>query len=543
MATVPTNQMERELRKLYLQWLAGLSRQSDVGAYIDQFEKDSVLLISRLGGQAASLGALADFPVPKTLALSPVAGVVYNEMKQAAISASITAGLNSREAARAMLNAGLDKSYKRLERLARTETVSAYWKNQWDSTADLPLLVMVWGSEESKRTCDFCLSRDGLVVEDSNIRDHPNGRCTLIPTLRSAVKYKGTLQADGSVTQDPRWAAKTKEVMNPVVDPLIKPPAKIVQPATKTQVLTDAQKLANARTMYGTGSKEYQTALAKWGKPAAKTPVKALAKTGNPRADAINLIVQRQNVSLAEAVRIYNAGKAPAVKKAAVTVKKATTVPLKNSIKTSSKTAPATPRIDKLKKLSVTPRNLTKTVENGAANPNNARWARRRGVALTEAQAAALRDYQINCTRVSATVEMRRRGFDVKAAPAGKTADKSIGWVEANWYDPATGAAPAMSRVNSATQLTTQMALAPDGARFLVVGPWQGGGAHIWNAEKIKGKVVFIEGQGYNGSGQDVTRKYMANLDFDTWAGTPSSVSYMRVDNLLPTDRITRSFE
>jgi hypothetical protein len=60
-------------------------------------------------------------------------------------------------------------------------------------------------------------NRNGLVVDDPNIRDHPNGRCTLVPTLRSQVKYKGTLQPDGSVDMDPRWAdqkvagAKAKE--------------------------------------------------------------------------------------------------------------------------------------------------------------------------------------------------------------------------------------------------------------------------------------------------------------------------------------------
>ena len=205
MATVPTSRMERELRKLYLQWLAGLPYHQDIQTYLEEFELKSRKLIARLGGQVASLGALADFPVPKTLELSPVANVVYNEMKQAAISASITAGLNARDAARAMLNAGLDKGYRRLERLARTETVSAYWKNQWDSTADLPAIVMVWGAENSKKTCDYCQSRDGLVVEDPNIRDHPNGRCTLIPTVRSRVAYRGTLQPDGSVYFDPNW--------------------------------------------------------------------------------------------------------------------------------------------------------------------------------------------------------------------------------------------------------------------------------------------------------------------------------------------------
>lgn len=210
MATIPTSKLERELRKLYLQWLAGLPYHQDIQMYLEEFEERSRRLIRRMGGQVASLGALADFPVPKTLELSPVANVVYNEMKQAAISASITAGLNATDAARQMLHAGLDKSFRKLNRLARTETVSAYWKNAWDSTADLPLIVMVWGAERGKKTCDYCISRDGLVVEDPNIRDHPNGRCTPIPTLRSRVAYKGTLQPDGSVTYDPRWDRKGK---------------------------------------------------------------------------------------------------------------------------------------------------------------------------------------------------------------------------------------------------------------------------------------------------------------------------------------------
>lgn len=208
MPTIPTNPLEAAMRAQYLQWLAGLpAHENDVASYIAQYQKDSLALISRMGGRVAALGkwAEAEFPVPKTLDLSPVAGVIYDSMQQAAISAGITAGLGSTDVARQMLNAGLGKNFNRLNRLARTETVSAYWKNAFDSTTDLPDIVMVWGSEESKRTCDYCRSRDGLVIEDGNIRDHPQGRCTPIPTLRSKVNYKGTLEPDGSVTMDPRW--------------------------------------------------------------------------------------------------------------------------------------------------------------------------------------------------------------------------------------------------------------------------------------------------------------------------------------------------
>ncbi|WNM75051.1 hypothetical protein SEA_MORRIGAN_6 [Microbacterium phage Morrigan] len=212
MGTVPTGQMERELRKLYLRWVTGLTiDSSDLPGKIAAFQAQSEALIARLGGRTAALGALGDFPAPRLLQLSPHAGTVYDQMQQAVIQAGILTGISSKDAAQQMFRAGMDKSYRRLERLARTETTSAYWKNSWDSIADLPALVMVWSSERGPRTCQWCDARDGLVVDDPNIRDHPNGRCTLIPTLRSQVNYKGTLQPDGSVTMDPRWAAqKTK---------------------------------------------------------------------------------------------------------------------------------------------------------------------------------------------------------------------------------------------------------------------------------------------------------------------------------------------
>lgn len=210
MPTIPTNQMERELRALYLRWLAGLSVDTpNMSAKVDDFQKRSQALIERLGGQTASLGALADFPVPKLLDLDPVVGTIYSDMKQAAIQAGIAAGLQSTDVARQMFSLGMDKSFNRLNRLARTETTRAYWKNAWDSIADLPLLVMVWGSEDGPRTCAWCKERDGLLMDSSNLRDHPNGRCTPIPTLRSLVEYKGSISADGQIYWDEGWRTPT----------------------------------------------------------------------------------------------------------------------------------------------------------------------------------------------------------------------------------------------------------------------------------------------------------------------------------------------
>lgn len=217
MPTIPTGKLERELRAMYLRFLYGLAFDgSNVQDKINSFEQRSQDLIERLGGHVASLGALADFPVPKRLDLSPHIGTIYSDMKQAAIQAGIIAGLQSTDVARAMFNAGMDKSFNRLHRLARTETVSAYWKNAWNSISDLPNLVMVWGAEDGPRTCQWCKERDGMVMAGDDLRDHPNGRCTPIPTLRSQVNYKGSVASDGSLYYDPRWAEGGPQ---PVPDP------------------------------------------------------------------------------------------------------------------------------------------------------------------------------------------------------------------------------------------------------------------------------------------------------------------------------------
>lgn len=209
MPTIPTGKLEAELRKRYLRFVSGLSMDSkNLQERLAAFERDSLELIESMGGRTAALGALAGFPAPKSLDLSPWQGTIYNEMQTTAIRAGIIAGSSSKEAAQAMFRAGMDKSYRRLERLARTETTNAYWKNAFGSIADLPLLVMLWGSEDGPRTCAWCRERDGMVISGSEVRDHPNGRCTPIPTLRSQVQYRGSVDRDGSIFFDPEWEKK-----------------------------------------------------------------------------------------------------------------------------------------------------------------------------------------------------------------------------------------------------------------------------------------------------------------------------------------------
>lgn len=205
MPTIPTGKLERELRRLYMQWVHQLpNHQHDLHNYVAKFQKQSTELIEKMGGDVARLGALADFPAPKRFDLSLNVGTIYSDMELAAISAQIGTGLNPTDTARALVRSGVDKSYRRLERLARTETVRAYWKNAWDSIDGLGL-VMVWGAERGPRTCEWCLERDGMVLDGPDVKDHPNGRCTPIPMLPSQVDYRGSVRADGQIYQDPAW--------------------------------------------------------------------------------------------------------------------------------------------------------------------------------------------------------------------------------------------------------------------------------------------------------------------------------------------------
>lgn len=203
--------------------------------------------------------------------------------------------------------------------------------------------------------------------------------------------------------------------------------------------------------------------------------------------------------------------------------------------KVATKAAIPQDKINKLPKLSRKPQRLQDAYDRGAANPNGRGWS-----------SNSTRDYQINCTRVSYATEMRMRGFDVTAGPAGETANKTDAWIQANWVDRKTGKARSLKKAADPEKLMADMLKnAPDGARYFVVAPWKAGGAHIWNAEKVNGKIVFHEGQvRAPGAGtESYTKERLERMDFEKYRGTKNAVRWMRVDDLEPTDTaITRGW-
>lgn len=191
MGTVPTTKLESLIRAYYLRWVAGIPKHEDnLDAYIDDFGTKVTEIIKRQGRGVVRASESAHFPAPKPLPLSFDPAKAVAEMKQAAIRSGIATGQHPREMARAMLNAGFDGAYYKLERQARTEVTSAYWAHQWKQVKDMPDIQMRWSVETGPRTCKWCWSKDGLIVDDDTLRDHPNGRCTLEPVLTPDYAFK-----------------------------------------------------------------------------------------------------------------------------------------------------------------------------------------------------------------------------------------------------------------------------------------------------------------------------------------------------------------
>ena len=209
MGTVPTRYVEDALRTYYLQWLAGLATvaDSELDAYIMEFEHKATEIINREGTRVARRGANAGFPAPRVIPMDVDASYVFDDVRRLAVQAGIGAGMQSRDVARQMFKQGMQGKFYELERFARTETTNAYWQHQWNQVEDLDL-VMVWSAESSKRTCPYCLAKDGLVVKDKRIRDHPNGRCTLLPKMPDSVPLRGK-------TRDPMWTRNHRHKDNP----------------------------------------------------------------------------------------------------------------------------------------------------------------------------------------------------------------------------------------------------------------------------------------------------------------------------------------
>lgn len=160
-------------------------------------------------------------------------------------------------------------------------------------------------------------------------------------------------------------------------------------------------------------------------------------------------------------------------------------------------------------------------------------------------------EWDINCQRCSNAVELRARGYDVKAQPvtSGVLKKTYIGsgnfigngasvdqiarqWVDAdgipkNNFDYETN--QKLSRANAVKQMEDEIVSWGEGARGFIYVTWmkkEGGSAHIWNVEVRNGQPFYVDGQ----TGQ-------IGADRNDWKDSFSPSGWrgvMRVDNLEP---------
>lgn len=150
-------------------------------------------------------------------------------------------------------------------------------------------------------------------------------------------------------------------------------------------------------------------------------------------------------------------------------------------------------------------------------------------------------DYQNNCHLVSAAMELRARGYNVQALATIGAQGRYLPQMERDWLDatgehrPFTNVQDAVGRKLAAgarldKAIAEVTADYPDGARGFITGSWRRGGAHIWNWEKVNGKIVYYDGQP-DGLTPDDVAGYLSRLKADR-------VSILRLDDLTPADRV-----
>ena len=138
--------------------------------------------------------------------------------------------------------------------------------------------------------------------------------------------------------------------------------------------------------------------------------------------------------------------------------------------------------------------------------------------------------YTLNCASCSVAYDMRRRGYDVKAA-------KRFGTLASDVEKMYKGGklqtfSPSKRSSKNTSKLYSELGKLGDGARGVVdVGWGKSGGRHMMNFEVINGQAYIIDSQ----SGTKYPKGYFERInDSIDWSG----VQYMRTDNLELTDAI-----
>ena len=179
---------------------------------------------------------------------------------------------------------------------------------------------------------------------------------------------------------------------------------------------------------------------------------------------------------------------------------------------------------------------LTNGAENSKLDSEGFGFSRIEGEHTIEADRAAVNpnfktgaeEYQNNCVYCTAANEMRRRGYDVEAAPSSVPLE-TIEWV--TMFVGFQVLHPSNSTEEGIVEEIEQDALAwGEGARGSVLGVLPGGKkAHAFSLEVAGGSVRFIDSQDDGGA-----VRHFRNM-------VPSQIVYGRLDGLNPSDKVKKA--
>lgn len=147
------------------------------------------------------------------------------------------------------------------------------------------------------------------------------------------------------------------------------------------------------------------------------------------------------------------------------------------------------------------------------------------------------RQWNVNCSRCAAAVEMRARGYDVTALPRPKNkTDNRYSDITEHWMTQDV-ASVSLQYYHSSTSdaslsaLETQVEAWPEGARGMVLVQWLGGSGHVFNVEKRNGVAYYIDGQTNQPDKGDSWKAKVKN---------DGNIALLRTDNLVPKESILK---
>ena len=485
-------------------------------------DEDAMKLIANSEARRAASGVNAAMQRMGGSSYVPLSKQVYNTQKLASgwVDATINRGLAGGWSADRLakeIAGSIDPKVRggvsyAADRLARSEINNAFHASAAERYRKSGLVSeVIWNTSSSHPENDVCDEyRDASPFAFNKVpsKPHPFCYCFITPKLDSEEEFMRKLMA-GEYGDEPFVKQVSREKVS----------ASYQIPAAKLEKMT-ARQLADLQNEH---TKRYGDFVNSW--------------KGTREAMYENAVYKSLNAYRIELRDIGNkVTTAERIVKAAATKERAAAKKAAEAAKTA--TLKGNDRIKALPKIPTKPTTMKESYAMGKANPNNPSWMRTNGTyTITKGRENA--DYEINCTRVAATVEMRYRGYNVTAQKAGKGADKSDQTIQSNWVDKKGNARP-LKRVNTEEELEKALLSQPEGSRFFVIAPWKQGSAHIWNAEIKGGKVIYHEGQvnDYVSGTPEAWAVRNRSIEWEKYRGRPASVRYMRVDDLEPTNQL-----